>query len=264
MMDFNSDPNIPIMYDIFLACIIISLAYFHIQHHLKTNNDLKVYDIRKPDAAIFEEVCDIKQPIKMDFSDQVELFSLSDLTKDLPLYIRNVQKEPAYVSMDNETADKVLTKDKKGRYISERNLGQRQLSNDQMLRPPLCAFSQYDYMRGSDDAETPFRYEQFHRHFLFVTEGSVTIHLATPDTAQTINITNDKTLSEVRTTDAFKTEQVRLSKGDLLYIPAYWWYRIKYTSAARLYAFKYHTYTSVLSIAPTLLSDFSDNNIPII
>ena len=246
------------MIDFLIACILIIIAYVHIRFHLKTNNELEVHEIRKPTKKVFEEICDYRQPVKMALGD--ELSKIGDLFVGM-IHIRNVEQKPSYVSVDAETAERIFDQDKRKRYISERNTKQGGGSADTFLRPPLCAFHQYDLLRGSAGAATPFRYELYYRHFLYVAEGAVKVRLATPNTGDLLKVTKDADIFEYRSdedpwapSEAFRTKELTLSKGDLLYVPAYWWYSVKYADVGDLvYAFKYHTYASACSIIPNLL-----------
>ena len=244
------------MIDFLLACVFIIMAYVHIQFHLKTSNELEVHDVRKPTKEVFEEICDYRQPVKIHMGG--ELSKVTDLFVGA-IYIRNVEQKPSYVTVDVETADRIFDQDERARYISERNT-KRGSGVDTFLRPPLCAFHQYDFMRGSEGAVTPFRYELYYRHFLYVSEGTVRVRLATPNTSEVVQVVKEAELFEFRAEvdpwkeDAtFRTTEIMLTKGDLLYIPAYWWYSVKYTNGARVVAFKYHTYASACSILPKLL-----------
>lgn len=244
------------MFDLLLACLLVIVAYMHVRFHLKTSNELEVHDVRKPTKKVFEEICDYRQPVQMHMGD--ELLKIGDLFVG-PINIRNVQQEPSFVSMDAETADRIFEQDKRMRYISERNTKQGSVG-DHFLRPPLCAFHQYDFWRGSEGATTPFRYELYYRNFLYVADGTVQVLVATPNTSDVANVIKDTELFEFRSdvdpwsSDIIRSKEITLTKGDMLYIPAYWWYSIKYSSIAdRIYAFKYHTYASACTVVHNLL-----------
>lgn len=51
---------------IFIFCIVLFI-YLHIQFHLKTSNDLEMYEIEQGSKEKLEEVCDIRQPVLFDF-----------------------------------------------------------------------------------------------------------------------------------------------------------------------------------------------------
>ena len=50
----------------------------------------------------------------------------------------------------------------------------------------------------------------------------------------------------------FKTLDVTLEPGKVFYLPPYWWYSIKFNQLSSIVVLQYDTYTSVLSIIPTL------------
>ena len=49
----------------FVFCIILFL-YLHINFHLKTSNDLEIFEIDKQTKESFEEICDFRQPVLFD------------------------------------------------------------------------------------------------------------------------------------------------------------------------------------------------------
>jgi hypothetical protein len=53
-----------------------------------------------------------------------------------------------------------------------------------------------------------------------------------------------------------KTLEVQLVPGKIIFIPAYWWYSIKYVDDATLCTFKYRTYMNTVSILPPLFLHF--------
>ena len=58
---------------IILGIIIFSFVlflYLHLQYHLKTSNDLEVYTIERPSKNKLEEICDLRQPVVFEFSNE--------------------------------------------------------------------------------------------------------------------------------------------------------------------------------------------------
>ena len=49
--------------------------------------------------------------------------------------------------------------------------------------------------------------------------------------------------------EKIKCLELTLYKGQLIYIPPYWWYSIEYQKDAVVVSYKYHTYMSLLSIS---------------
>jgi hypothetical protein len=56
--------------------------------------------------------------------------------------------------------------------------------------------------------------------------------------------------------DKIKTLEVQLTPGKILFIPAYWWYSIKYYDEATICTFKYRTYMNTVAILPQLFLYF--------
>jgi hypothetical protein len=56
--------------------------------------------------------------------------------------------------------------------------------------------------------------------------------------------------------DKIKTLEVTLTPGKIVFIPAYWWYSIKFYDGATICAFKYRTYMNTVAILPHLFLHF--------
>ena len=50
-----------------LVFTVVLFFYLHIQFHLKTSNDLEVYELDSPSKETLEEVCDLRQPARLSF-----------------------------------------------------------------------------------------------------------------------------------------------------------------------------------------------------
>ena len=48
--------------------IIVLFLYLHIYYHLKVSNDLEVYSIQQPSKDKLEEVCNLRQPLYFDMT----------------------------------------------------------------------------------------------------------------------------------------------------------------------------------------------------
>ena len=46
----------------FIFCLVLFI-YLHIQFHLKTSNDLEMYEVEQPSKDKLEDICDIRQPV---------------------------------------------------------------------------------------------------------------------------------------------------------------------------------------------------------
>ena len=161
-----------------IFCIVLFL-YIHIYFHLKTSNDLEVYEISNTSKSRLEEILDIRQPVIMNY-DISTFKTLNDETL-LPNYgsfdikIRNVDFNDSstelYLPVILRNGIKLLTEDISGRYLTENNgdflqetsLDKTLQSNDEFLRPYMMALNNYDLIMGSTNAITPFRYNLNYR-----------------------------------------------------------------------------------------------------
>ena len=104
--------------------------YLHIQFHLKTSNDLEMYEIDQASKDKLEEICDIRQPTLFDFDNQkiVDTTSKAYISENYPAFevkIRNVKENDAnaelYVPLPLHAAVKLFDEDKDSTYLSENN-----------------------------------------------------------------------------------------------------------------------------------------------
>ena len=209
-----------------------------------------------------------------DISNSVSFLNDSQITTDA---------NELYIPIALKVANEAFKTDKESKYLSENNsefieetgiLKLFQL-NDEFLRPYMVSNCFYDYMIASTGTHTPLRYEVNYRNYFLVTQGRAKILLIPPKYSKYLFPVNDyenfEFISPVNPWnvqpdyqnefDKLKTLEVELTSGMMLYIPAYWWYSIKfidtYTSVC---SFKYRTYMSSISILPRLCMKVLQNH----
>jgi hypothetical protein len=274
-----------ILFAFFIFCIVLFI-YLHVQFHLKTSNDLEVYEIDDPSKDKLEEICDIRQPLIFDFNLESEKI-IETTNKDFLLNhyhafemkVRNINdadyNSEIYMPLALHSVAKLLNEDKTSSYFSENNSEFLQETgvvknlqyNDQFLRPPMLSNYNYDIMMASENTATPFRYEINYRNFFLVTQGSVHIKLAPPSSSKYLYPVYDYTNFEFRTPvnpwkvqakymadfDKMKCLDVFIEKGKVIHIPAYWWYSIKFNKDTSVSCFHYRTYMNNLAISPYII-----------
>ena len=92
-----------VLFTFFIFCLVLFI-YLHVQFHLKTSEDLEMYEIDFPSKDRLEEMCDIRQPVLFDFENQsiVETTSLNHITHNYHIFeikIRNIN------DMDNNNSE---------------------------------------------------------------------------------------------------------------------------------------------------------------
>ena len=268
---------------IFIFCIVLFL-YLHIQYHLKTGEDLEIYTIERPSKEKLEEICDIRQPVMFDFKndrllESCSLTTLEDNYGAFDIQVRDVTNKDdnseLYLPFLLKEANNIFKEDKSGKYISEKNSdflketgAVKNFSyNDAFLRPPLVSKCIYDFMFGSENSKTPLRYNLNYRNYYYVTSGKVTLKLIPPHSSRYLYPVKDYDNFEFRSPvniwdvqqeykadfDKVKVLDITLEKGEIIFIPAYWWYSIKYDKISSICCFKYRTFMNVLAISPELV-----------
>ena len=157
----NSVRPVTIMQSVFavlIFCVVLFL-YLHIYFHLKTSNDLEVYEIDHPSKDKLEEVCDLRQPVLFDYSNDrlMESCTLQAMRSTYGAFdvrLRNVKDSAdeadatdLYVPLTLHAAADAFRSDKESRYITENNcdfleetgLVKTFKHNDAFLRPPMVS-----------------------------------------------------------------------------------------------------------------------------
>ena len=267
----------------FVFCVVL-FFYLHIQFHLKTGEDLEIYEIDQTSKDKMEEICDLRQPVLFDCDDEShKINSKKYLLDNYPIFEIKIRESKLsgldteselYVPLQLHVANKLFTEDKKAAYFSENNSDflvetgavKNMLYNDEFLRPHLVSNCIYDVLFGSANVETPFRYEINYRNYFMVTQGSIKIKLSPPKSSRYLYPVNDYENLEFRSPicpwspqtkyradfSKIKCLDIVLTPGRFLFIPAYWWYSFKFADNTSVSCFKYRTYMNNIAICPNL------------
>lgn len=266
---------------LFVFCLILFI-YLHVHFHCKTSDDLEIYEIDQASKDKLEEICDLRQPVLFDF-DNDKIMQHSCRTNVLKQYhafeikIRNTQdtnfdESEMYMPLPLHSSVKLFNEDKNGHYFSENNaemlndtgIIKHFQHNDEFIRPYMVSNCQYDIMMGSENTQTPFRYELNYRNYFLVTEGTIRIKMAPPKSTKYLHTVYDYENFEFRSPihpwtpqqeymsdfDKIKCLEVVLTAGKTIQIPAYWWYSIQFSKDASVSCFRYKTYMNNLAILP--------------
>ena len=273
-----------IVYIILVFCIVL-FFYLHIYFQLKTSNDLEIYEIDNPSKDKLEEICDLRQPVLFQFQNERILDTCSrqtilDTYGAFDVKIRNIKQSVAtnednlYVPFAFSNALKVIKEDTNNKYLIENNSDFIEETgiiksfkyNDVFLRPYMVSQCCYDFMMAGKQTQTPFRYELNYRNYFLVTEGEIRVKLSQPKSTKYLYQQKDYENFEFSSPidpwniqgqykadfDKIKCLDITMKKGQVLYIPAYWWYSIEFGEAASICTFKYKTYMNTFAILPQL------------
>jgi len=268
----------------FIFCLVLFI-YLHIQFHLKTGEDLEMYEVDEPSKEKLEEICDIRQPVLFDFDNKkiIENTNKSYIAANYYAFetkIRNVKDDTdtnsnseLYMPLPLHATIKLFNEDKTSAYFSENNgefleetgVVKSMKYNDEFLRPYMVSNCNYDIMMASKDVCTPFRYEINYRNFFLLTQGSAQIKMAPPHCTRYLYPNYDYENFEFRSPvnpwspqpkykadfDKMKCLEFTLTPGKTLFLPAYWWYSIKFISSdTSISCFRYRTYMNNIAVLP--------------
>lgn len=271
-----------IIFGIFIFCIVLFM-YLHIQFHLRTSEDLEIYEIEQASKEKLEEICDIRQPVLFDFDNEkiINTTKKDFISSNYPAFelkIRNTNDSEneaiseLYVPLPLHSSMKLFDEDNKSQYFSENNsdfltetgVVKHMQYNDEFLRPYMVSNCNYDIMIGSENCKTPFRYEINYRNYFLVTQGTVQIKMAPPHSIRYLYPIYDYENFEFKSPvnpwepqtkysadfDKIKCLEVTLREGQIIFIPAYWWYSIQFSKDSSISCFRYRTYMNNIAITP--------------
>ena len=271
---------IEIITGFFVFCLVLFI-YLHVHFHLKTSNDLEIYEVDQASKDKLEEICDIRQPVLFDFDSQkiVETSNKDYILNNYQAFeikIRNNKEidpnSEMYMPLPIHSAVKLFDEDKNRAYFSENNTDFLQETgviknlqyNDEFLRPYMVSNCNYDILMGSEGCCTPLRYEINYRNFFLLTQGSAQIKLTPPQSARYLYPNYDYENFEFRSPvnpwnpqpnyaadfDKLKCLEFTLLPGKTVFIPAFWWYSIKLGKNTSISCFRYRTYMNNIAISP--------------
>jgi len=265
----------------FFIFALVLFLYLHIQFHLKTSNDLEIYEIDQASKDKLEEVCDIRQPVFFDFDNSkiMDTTNQTYITNNYNAFevkIRNIKERDAnnelYMPLPLHAAVKLFDEDKESTYLSENNNDFLQETgviknfryNDAFLRPYMVSNCNYDVMMSSNQTFTPFKYEINYRNYFLLTQGKAQIKMAPPQSIKYLYPNYDYENFEFSSPvnpwnvqpnysadfDKIKCLEITLTPGKTLFIPAYWWYSIKFEKNTSISCFFYRTYMNNFAVLP--------------
>lgn len=274
----------------FIIFIIVLYLYLHIIFQLKINNDLEILEIEELSKEQLEEICDLRQPVLFKFDSPIkEKFNFENLLNEFSAFdvkIRNIKDDDneseIFLPLTLKESIDLLEKDTKKKYISEKNIDfleetslvKNLNNNDLFFRPPFVSYCLYDIFFGYKDTYTPFRYDIYYRNYMLVSEGKIIVRLTPPKNERYLHVKKDYEILEFKSDidiwnvedkykkdyDKIKCLDIELTKGSVLYIPAYWFYSIKYVERSIICNFKYSTFMNNIATLPNYIMYFLQHN----
>ena len=237
----------------------------------KKSEELEIYEMDYTTNIQLQEICNAKQPVLFEFkSINPDIFTDLDSTtflKHSSCDIR-VRDTNDLLLSKGSSADSVPLKydgfrrlalaDTRSHFITEGNMDFIEESGlyseyaelNPYLKPAWTIQPKYDLLQGSEGAYTPLRYHTDERQFYIISSGKISVKM-TPWKSRKylhpiidfstyefrspidawMNTNNEKYMNDM---DKIKFLEFDVTEGFVLYVPPYWWYSIKYSSADTL------------------------------
>lgn len=267
---------------IFFIFIVILFLYIHILYHLKTADDLEIYEINSFSRERLNEVCDLRQPVLFSYNiDNLNEFKIDNLLSNYSSFDIKVKffnnlediviplKFKDFIELiDNKDTDKIFTIENNSEFLEETCLNKKIQYNDLFFKPLSLMSYEYDILIGKKNQFTKCQYNLNYRNYFIVLEGKIKLKLAPPKSNKYLNVQKDyesfKFYSNMNIWDPqidyindynkIKFLEIELTAGNIINIPAYWWFSFYYLeNKSNIICLKYRTYMNNVTILPEFL-----------
>jgi hypothetical protein len=268
----------------FLIFVVVLFLYLHIIHQYSRSEDLEIYEMDYSSNKQLQEICDVKQPVLFHMEtidstlfDTVNLHSIKNIedhelkVKDtLDYYNESIDSVDSIV-LSTPSCIQLIETDPKSHFFTENNeefveesvYYKRFYEMNELLKPPFTGQTKYDIGLGSKGAITPLRFHTYHRHFIAVNSGKITIKMTPWKSTKYLHMKKDYLTYEFKSPlnvwniqnkygkemEKIKFLEFEVNTGYMVYIPAYWWYSIRYseTETSMISTFTYNSVVNILS-----------------
>lgn len=255
--------------------IIILLVYLHIINEIKISDTLDIYEIDYVNNSNLQEISELKHPFIFLFENDFDQYSIDD---SIDFIVKDCNDNNNDNIKINYSSLKILIdKDKKSKYYTEHNyevcnniISKNFYKFDKFLKPNLNVSTNYDYIFGSKGSFTPLRYHTNSRVYLYVKKGIVEVKMIPwkfeklldhyteydskyIDNLSNINLWNSK-INNVTVLE------FSVNKDNILYIPPFWFYTIKFETDSAIYSFQYKNIFNIITNIPKLSLQFLQNS----
>jgi hypothetical protein len=258
------------MFQTIVIFLIILTIYLHIFYHLKKSNELEIYETTFTTKENLDNICKLRQPVVFNYDLNLVECERKYLLNTFPnkeINLKNIISNDS-VPLKLLESIQLIDNDTKGSYYSEKNkqfldetIIDKIKKREQDIIPIFTCCSMYDILFGSNNSYTPLQYDINYKNYFYISEGAVKIRFTPPVNEkyldifidyETIDITSRINVWKETNIEDVKFIDIVVEKGNMVYIPPYWLYSIKFIETSTIISFKYRTYMNLLSILPHL------------
>jgi DNA-binding transcriptional MerR regulator len=269
----------------FMIFCIVLFIYIHVYNHIKTSNYLEVYEIENLSKDKFEDIINFKQPLLLNNSSLINNIDITYLINNYPTFDLNLynKQNGLFLKTKIEDFDSIINNDTSNNYITYNNkdfleettLEKLLSSNDTFFRPYNVCSKNYDIIMGKKNNITQLKYSINSRNILYLSSGKIEVTMCPPKYYKNLHVQKNYELLDfysaidinnvqsIYKNDYHKVKFLRvlLNTSQVLIIPPYWFYSIKFLEENSIVFFNsYRTYTSSIAIVPDLFIQLLQEN----
>jgi hypothetical protein len=238
----------------------------HVVYQLKTSNDLELFELDTPIKTKLEEVCNLRQPLLFPYREndinQITPAKLLEY-KAFDVTVYDSSYNSSIISLNSAFQlfeKKNYYSNHNSDFLNETMISRFFITTDAYLRPPMVSSISYDILFGASGSTTPLEYSTQHRNYMYVSNGVVTVKLTPPRNEKYLDVEKDYAKQQYyskvhpwnNSLDKVKFLEITLAKGQMLFIPAYCWYSVKFEKDACLCTLQYKTVMNIIATLPDI------------
>jgi hypothetical protein len=269
----------------FMIFCIVLFIYIHVYNHIKTSSYLEVYEIENLSKDKFEDIINFKQPLLLNNNSLINNVDVDYLISNYPTFDLNLynKQNGLFLKTKMEDFDSIINSDISNIYITYNNkefleettLEKLLSSNDAFFRPYNVCNKNYDIIMGKKNNTTQLKYSINSRNILYLSSGKIEVTMCPPKYYKNLHVQKNYELLDFYSAidinnvqsnyknDYYKVKFLRvlLNTSQVLIIPPYWFYSIKFLEENSIVFFNsYRTYTSSIAIVPDLFIQLLQEN----
>ena len=247
---------------------IVLLIYLHVVHQRRLHEDseINILEISKPD--VLTEVCDLRVPFV--FSRDITRLRECGLTRKDILNVQHsnnvrvIDLSGDMVTSSSKTwssfCDSLNNKDQK--MLCEGVEWPLKLGSIQPIveryedfwKPYMNVLSEKSISIGAQETRTQFRQSTHGRQFITCLDGSIHVSLSvpTPFFTDKTSDNSDYVLNNRSNSKCDTLLSVKLSEGQVLCVPPYWWYSIMFGEQSLVLVSKYRSFANFIANIDTI------------
>ena len=265
-----------IIINLLILCVVLFL-YIHIYNHNKTSNYLELYEMENLSKEKLEDIINFKQPLLLNNYTLVKNINIKYLFSEYSIFNLNlynnqndtlckINLQDYYNNITNSSSTNYLSYNNE-EFLQETSIDKILCKNDTFFRPPNMCNKKYDIIMGTKNNNTRLKYSINSRNILYLSSGQAEITLCPPKYYKNLHIKkNYETMEFYSQIDIYNVEsiykndynkikflRVILNVGQVIVIPPYWFYSIKFIENNTLvFLNTYTTYINYVSLIPHL------------